>query len=160
LVSASVNRGAGTVEFYVDGKDLGGSSAVVPGFANQADVNLGRFTNSSFYFTGVMDEARIASGTRSSNWVWASWMTVTSNATWSGYSQVNPQPTLSLVASGSGPVLSWPTDAGVFTLFTTTNLLPPATWYPATNVPVQTNGQWQVPLGTNLTASQFYRLQQ
>jgi hypothetical protein len=160
LVSAAVNRSAGKVELFVDGNDLGGSSAVVPGFANNADVNLGRFTNASFYFTGVMDEARIATGTRSSNWVWASWMTVASNTALASYSVVNPRPTLSMVPSGNGPLLSWPTNAGVFALFTTTNLLPPPAWVPATNVPMQTNGQWQVSLGTNLAGSQFYRLQQ
>jgi len=159
LVSTSVNRSAGTVEFFVDGTDLGSSSLVVSGFANQADVNLGRFTNSSFYFNGTMDEARIANGTRSSNWVRASWMTVVSNTTFASYSVVNPRPTLSISVSGSDPFLSWSTDAGVFTLFTATNLMPPVAWVPATNVPVQSNGQWQVPLGTAATDSQFYRLQ-
>jgi len=132
----------------------------VTGFANQADVNLGRFTNSSLYFNGTVDEARIASGTRSSNWVWATWMTVVSNSTFSSYSAVNPRPTLSIISTPAGPTLTWPTNAGVFTLFSTTNLTPPATWAPATNVPVQTNGLWQVPLGSNTVGNQFFRLQQ
>jgi hypothetical protein len=160
LVSTAVNRSAGKVEFFVDGNDLGGSSAVVPGFANNADINLGRFTNATLYFTGAMDEARIASGTRSSNWVWASWMTVASNTALTSYSVVNPRPTLSMDSSSNGPVLSWPTNAGVFTLFTTTDLVSPPAWVPATNVPVQSNGQWQVSLGTNIDGNQFYRLQQ
>ena len=52
LLSASVNRTAGTVEFFLDGADLQ-SGAVITGFGNQADVNLGRFTNASFYFHGL-----------------------------------------------------------------------------------------------------------
>jgi hypothetical protein len=160
LLSASVNRTNGTVELFVDGNDLGGSSAVVPGFANAVEVNLGRFTNGAFYFNGTIDEARIAAGARSSNWVWASWITVASNTTLAAYSEVNPRPTLSLVPSDNGPLLTWPTNAGVFTLFAATNLIAPVMWFAATNVPLQANGQWQVALGTNIEGSQFYRLQQ
>jgi len=88
LLTAAVNRSQGNVEFYVDGTDVGGSSSVVTDFPNQATVNLGRFTNNSFYFNGILDEARIGVGACSSNWVWASWMTVASNATFAAGSAV------------------------------------------------------------------------
>jgi hypothetical protein len=62
LLTASVNRTNESVEFFVDGADLG-PGAVVNDFANDADLNLGRFTNGFFHFNGVMDEARIQTGT-------------------------------------------------------------------------------------------------
>jgi hypothetical protein len=40
-------------------------------------------TNSSRYFNGSIDEVRVSSVWRSVNWVWASWMTVASNAQFS-----------------------------------------------------------------------------
>ena len=56
-------------------------------------------------------------------------------------------------------VLTWPPDAGNYSLYATTNLVPGATWTPTTNVPVFSEGQWVVtiPVGTN--RAQFYRLQ-
>ncbi len=159
LLAVSVNRTAGTVEFYLDGADLQ-SGTVIPGFANQADVNLGRFTNSSFYFNGSMDEARIASGIRSSNWVWASWMTVASNPAFASYSAVTQQsPSLSIAGGQSGLSLTWPTPGVGFSLYSATNLAPPVSWRRATNQPMLVNTQWEVTLPANTHAAQFYRLQ-
>lgn len=161
LLTASVSRTNGTVEFFVDGNDLGGSSSVVTGLANQADVNLGRFTNADFYFKGVMDEARIAAGTRSSNWVWASWATVAANTSLESYSAVVQQlPALLFSLSSGGGMLSWPAYGVGFALYTTTNLSPPVTWTPATNQPVLVSNQWQVALPALSEPSRFYRLQQ
>jgi hypothetical protein len=159
-VAASVNRTRGTVEFNVDGADLGGSSSVVTGFANQAMINLGRFTNSTFYFNGVMDEARIAAGTCSSNWVWASWMTVASNTAFATATAVTRQlPTLSLTSGAGGTVLSWLASGVGFVLCTATNLTPPATWSQVTNQPALVNSQWQVALPPDNSAVHFYHLQ-
>lgn len=159
LLSASVNRAGGTVEFFLDGADLQ-SGPVVTGFTKQADVNLGRFTNASFYFNGSMDEARIASGTRSSNWVWASWMTVVSNAVLATYSSVTQsRPVVSLTGGPGGFSLSWPTPGVGFSLYTTTNLAPSALWTLTTNQALLLSTHWQIdlPAGTNLT--RYYRLQ-
>lgn len=52
---------------------------------NQAAMNLARFTSGNFYSKGMIDEARIESVTRSSNWVWATWMTVASNTALASY---------------------------------------------------------------------------
>jgi hypothetical protein len=165
LLSASVNRTAGTVEFFLDGAYLQ-SGAVITGFANQADVNLGRFTNASFYFHGSMDEARIASGTCSSNWVWASWMTVASNSVFTSYSSVTQQPSapvqppaLSISAAGDQLLLDYPTNAGTFPLYSATNLSPPVTWTLTSNQPLLISTQWQLTLPVGTNPAGYYRLQ-
>ena len=158
LLTAVVDRTGGAAHLYVDGTDATQSGPVQTDFPIQSDVNLGRFTNGSFYFNGAMDEVRIANGARSSNWVWASWMNVVSNTTFASYSAINPRPLLSAAISASGPALTWPASAGIFTLYFATNLTPPVTWMPATNSPVFVNGQWQVMPGAG-GGSVFYRLQ-
>ena len=160
LLTASVNRTKGSVEFYVDGADLGGSSSVVTSFPSQATVNLGRFTNSAFYFNGILDEARIGVGACSSNWVWASWMTVASNTAFAAPSSVMRQsPTLGLAAGAGGPVLSWPASGVGFALYTATNLIPSVVWTLVTNAPALVNNQWQIPLSRDGSAACFCRLQ-
>jgi len=80
-------------------------------FINQADLNLGRFTNGFFYFTGTLDEARIQAGTNSPNYIWASWMTVTQNPAFVNYSPVSssavPSVTLNFQVSGGKLILTW-----------------------------------------------------
>jgi len=159
LLCASVNRAGGTVDLSLDGTHVQ-SGAVINDFVNQADVNLGRFTNSSFYFNGSMDEARIAAGTRSSNWIWASWMTVVSNTALASYSSVTQQPpVVSLTNARSGFFLSWPMPGVGFSLYAATNLTPPALWTLTTNQPLLVNTQWQVALPAGTNAARFYRLQ-
>jgi hypothetical protein len=159
LLSVAVDRTAGTAESYMDGTDLQSSSSIIKTFANNADLNLGRFTNANFYFTGVLDEARIQTGTVSSNWVWANWMTVASNATFESYSTVTQQsPALAASSTGTGLVLQWPGTGVGFALYTTTNLGPSAIWTLATNQAALVNGQWQVSVPDQSAASRFYRL--
>jgi len=160
LVTAAINRTAGTVEFYVDGTDLGGSTAVVTDFATLADVNLGRFTNSSFYFDGAMDEARVQSGVASADWVWASWMTVASNSVLLTYAAVTQQPpSLSITASANGLQGSWPASGVGYQLYITSNLVPPVAWVATTNQPMLSNNEWQIALPVNGNGPLFYRLQ-
>jgi hypothetical protein len=157
LITAAIDRSAGQAQLFIDGRNITQSGLAWTSFANTSDLNLGRTTNSGFYFKGTMDEARIESVTRSSNWIWASWMTVASNTTWTAYSEINPQPLLSLNAG----VLTWPVDAGAFTLYTTTNLAAATIWIPVTNpLPVMSNGNWQVNLPVDGTAGRFFRLQE
>jgi len=75
-VTAAVDRVGGTARLYVDGIDHTQSSAVQPDMEYQATVNIGRFTNGTLYFKGVLDEVRIEAWMASSNWVWASAMAV------------------------------------------------------------------------------------
>lgn len=159
LLSVAINRSAGIADFYIDGTYLQSSSSIVKTFANNADLNLGRFTNNNFYFTGLMDEARIQAGTVSSNWVWANWMTVASNSTFESYSPLIQQsPALSVSLKGNALELQWPASAVGFALYATTNLVP-AFWTLMTNLPTLQNGRWQISVLADTTISRFYRLQ-
>ena len=157
LVSAAVDRTSGVVTFYVDGSNVG-NGAIVTDFVNNADLNFGRFTNSFYYFTGTMDEARIQSGLANSNWVWASWMTVASNSTFANYTAANRQCPALVVDNNAGSTsVSWPASGVGFTLYSTTNINPPVIWTVATNQPALTNNQWQISLPADAT-QRFYRL--
>ncbi len=160
LVSAEVNRTNGTVAYYVDGTAVGGGAAATD-FINNADLNLGRFTNGSFPFKGTMDEARIQSGNPSSNWIWASWMTVASNTVLANYSTlIRPQPALAITGeTANGLLLTWPESAAGYGLFSAPNLTPPVVWSPVTNTPVWVNNQWQLTLPPGGATGRFYRLQ-
>ncbi|HLX70543.1 MAG TPA: DUF2341 domain-containing protein, partial [Verrucomicrobiae bacterium] len=160
-VTAVVDENATTAHLYVDGVDYTQNSSVNGSFPNQAGVNLGRFTNNTFYFKGAMDEVRIESGTRDSNWVWAAWMNVVSNTTLANYTGITQAaPALSIGGSpDGGTVLTWPASGVGFTLYTATNLTPPITWTPATNQPAFSNNQWQMTLPPDQTTSRYYRLQ-
>ena len=75
-----------------------------------------------------------------------------------------PPPQLTITASDTNAILTWPTnDAGFsysgYTLQSTTNLVSPAVWAPVVPGPVVVNGQLTVtnPLSG---AQQFYRLTQ
>lgn len=160
-VTAVVDDNAATAHLYVDGVDYTQSSSVDTAFPTQSGVNLGRFTNSTFWFKGAMDEVRIESGTRSSNWVWAAWMNVVSNTTLANYTGIaRVSPALSIGGDGNGnTVLTWPSSGVGFTVYTATNLTPPIAWTPATSQPVLTNNQWQITLPSDQAAAHYYRLQ-
>ena len=114
LVTAEINRTNDTAVFYVDGAavPIVSGNPLVQTFVTNADLNLGRFTNNSLYFNGDMDEARIHAGNESSNWVWASYMTVASNTVFSAYSSVTNlvgQPVrITIQVSGQSVILTWP----------------------------------------------------
>lgn len=115
LVTAAVNRSAATIQFYVDGNPEAASSGVTSDFPTNADMNLGRFTGGSFPLDGMMEEARIHAGIDDSNWVWADYMTVASNSVFTAYSSVTNiitlPITLTIRASGTNVILSWPAGA-------------------------------------------------
>lgn len=160
-ITAVIDENAATAHLYVDGQDCTQSSSIDGSFPNQAGVNLGRFTNSTFFFKGAMDEVRVESGTRDSNWVWAAWMNVVSNTTLENYTGITQAtPALSIGQSDSGgTVLTWPSSGVGFTLYTATNLTPPVAWVPSTNQPAFSNNQWQIILPPDQAPSRFYRLQ-
>lgn len=153
LVTSAINRTTGTCQFYVDGnpEPLGaGSSGVSTDFPTNTDMNLGRFNNGSFPLTGLMNEARIHGGIDDSNWVWADYMTVQSNAVFSVYSSVsNTIPTtitLTIKPSGNNVILNWNTG----TLQSAGQLSGPYN-----NVPGATSPYTNTATG----AQQFYRVQ-
>lgn len=117
---AVVNRAGGSAQLYVDGALIAASGTVLTDFNTNQDVRLGEFQGNAFPFNGLMDEARIQSGLSSSNWVWASYMTVAANSAFENYSAVSyPVVTLSIQYSGGNLILAWPVgtlqSAGVVT---------------------------------------------
>ena len=164
LVTAAINRSAATVALYVDGASapIVSGGPLVSDFINNADLNFGRFTNSSLYFKGAMDEARIYSGIEDSNWVWASWATVASNSVLQSCSTVVRQlPALSVsdVAIGGNASFVWPASGVGYTLYTATNLSAPISWTPCPVQPSWTNNQWQITLPVGNSSGRYYRLQ-
>jgi hypothetical protein len=159
-LAVSVDRTNGTADFFVDGLQAASSSAIVPTLANHADVNLGRFTNATLWYKGMMDEVRIENGARSSNWVWASSMTVASNAGFSASSAViRPSPVLSVATATGQLSLSWPASGVGFGLYTATNVISPVAWSPVTNQPSLVGAQWQVGVPLAPEVARFFRLQ-
>ena len=159
LLTATVDGVANVAHLYVDGADATPSGGgVYPGFARANHLDLGRLLGGTSYFNGLLDEVRVASGVQSPDWIWASWLNVAAKNTFASYSSINPQPLLSLRGSGNDLVLSWPQDAGPFTLYSATNLVPPVEWSPVTNAPAVVNGLWQATL-PRTGPRYFYRLQ-
>jgi hypothetical protein len=157
-LAAAVSRTNGSVQMYVDGVSVADGTGVTD-FINTTGLDLGRFTNSNFYFDGSLDEARIANGVCSSNWIWATWMNAASNRLFNSSSVVNPAPSLLYTTAGGGESLTWSQASGVFTVYTATNLGPSASWSPVTNAPNFANGEWQLPVTPSANGAQFYRLQ-
>jgi hypothetical protein len=106
-IACVVDGTGGTADFYVDGTDCTVTNSVLPTFVNQAGFNLGRFTNSYYYFKGGMDEARIENGVRSPAWIWASWATVADSAFATYGTIAPPAVTLQYQRISGQPVLTW-----------------------------------------------------
>ena len=107
----------------------------------------------------MIDEARVESVGRSSNWVWATWMTVASNSALASYEGVVRQPlALSIAGTGAEKLLCWPAAGVGAALYTGTNLAPP-NWTAVTSQPVLVNTQWQITLPTESSQTRFYQLQ-
>jgi Concanavalin A-like lectin/glucanases superfamily/Domain of unknown function (DUF2341) len=159
-ITAVVDRAGSAARLYLDGTDLTQTATIRADFNNEAAVNLARFTSGNFYWKGMIDEARIESVARSSNWVWATWMTVASNTALASYSSVIRQPlVLSIAGTGAETLVCWPASGVGAGLYTGTNLAPPITWTAVTNHPVLMNTQWQNTLPTDSSQARFYQLQ-
>ena len=137
FVTATINRGAGTAALYVDGS-LATSGGVRTDFPTNNDMQLGRFTGGAFAMNGGIDEARIHGGIESSNWVWASWMTVQQTTNLEHYSAISttvtnsPTPvSISTHFAGGNLTLSGTggSAGGTYYIVGTSNLtLPLAQW--------------------------------
>jgi len=68
-----------------------------------------------------------------------------------------PLPTLSVSATSNTLTLSWPDWANDWLLRSATNLTPPITWWPVTNTPVSSNGQFIATLPFRYN-TEFFRL--
>jgi len=67
---------------------------------------------------------------------------------------IEPNP----VGDGSA-LLSWPSSSGLFDLYTTVDLTPPASWIRATNAPTLASGTWTATVSSTDNQTRFYRLQ-
>jgi len=103
-VAAVIDRSANTAGLYVDGALRTESSGIRNDFNTVGDINLGRLTDGSFPFKGIIDEARIESTLRSSNWIWAVWMTIASNAVWQSYGALSDPATTNIDLISTGAV--------------------------------------------------------
>ncbi|HVM46736.1 MAG TPA: DUF2341 domain-containing protein [Candidatus Acidoferrum sp.] len=110
LLESAMSQTNGGLQIYLDGQPISLASGFLQsGFTNQADVNLGRFTDGSFQMHGIVDEARIRSGISSSNWVWADYMTVAQNSTLQEYSSVfSSLVVITASVVNAQVVLTWP----------------------------------------------------
>ena len=73
-LAAVVDRSGGTANLYVDGVDKTSVNSVKTAFATNQTVYLGTFPPpnvTQYPFHGVLDEMRVDTVARSSNWVWA-----------------------------------------------------------------------------------------
>jgi hypothetical protein len=114
LVTATVDTTANTARVFVDGTDVTtGKTNILADFSKTNNIILGVASDGFFSFEGTMDEARVENGTRSPNWIWASWATVSTNANFATYSAVNSSaivsPTLGFSVSGGNVQLNWTT---------------------------------------------------
>ena len=162
-VAAVIDRIAGKAKLFVDGKERTLTEDVRIGFQNQAVTMLGRFTNSpissAYPFKGLMDEVRIETDTRSSNWIWATWMNVASNSTFLTYSSVMQQtPSITAALINSNITVRWPSHGTTFNLYTTTNLSPPTVWSPVTNQATLVSNEWSLTLPLAVGTNRFYQL--
>ena len=149
-----------TGRLYVDGVDRTQSSSVYSAFATINDLQLGEMLNGSSRFHGTMDEARLETQARSSNWVWASYLAVASNATFATRSTIIRQaPPLSITTTVAGLLLAWAGSSIGFSLYSATNLTPPVLWDRLTNSSALINGEWQALVATNNARTRFFRLQ-
>jgi hypothetical protein len=123
-------------------------------------LRVGSHLSNGCYVDGALDEARIENGTRSANWVWATYMNAISNTAFASYATVTQQvPSLSVASMAGGLILSWPASGVGFAVGTATNLTPPVLWTPFTSSPSLINSQWQLVLPTDSSSTRFYRLQ-
>lgn len=79
-VAATVNTNTARASLYVDGVKVVNSANVGAIDGNRV-MFMGRYADNNAGYSGLLDEVRIESLERSSNWVWAAWMNTASNAT-------------------------------------------------------------------------------
>jgi len=97
LLSGAMDGVNGAVHVYVDGVDQTINATVDSAFQATNYVRFGSLLTGlpgasgagGSYLDGSLDETRIHGGIESSNWVWASWMTVQQNSNLANYSAVS-----------------------------------------------------------------------
>lgn len=160
-VAVVVHRPAGTARLFVDGTDRTSAGTARPDFSVTRPVTLGSFAEHIYGFRGLLDEVRIETEPRSEAWLWASWMTVASNATWTTYAPVvREQPPLSLRLTGGSLSLRWPASGVGYALYAAPHITAPIPWARVTNAAVLNGSEWQLVLPTPDSGARFYQLQE
>lgn len=92
-VAASVvtNGSVYVASLYVDGVRYVNGTSIGTVDPNRT-VYMGSFSDGQARYTGLMDEVRIDSQARSSNWIWACWANTVSNGTFSSYGSIEAIP--------------------------------------------------------------------
>jgi hypothetical protein len=159
-VVAVVDKVAASAHLYVDGIDETQSSWVQSDFASEAELNLGRFSDGSYYFKGVMDEIRIEQALRPADWIWADWMVVAQNRSLIEYAAATLQPVLlSVTSSKTVAEVRWAASGVGLALYGATNLAFPTFWTRVTNLSSLAAGEWKVVLPPTTMGTRFLRLQ-
>jgi hypothetical protein len=83
LTAAENSSGAATI--YKNGSQATSGSTAVPSNVTRVNNYIGKSNWGDALYGGMMDEVRIESVARSSNWVWACWMNMASNHVFNKY---------------------------------------------------------------------------
>lgn len=120
--------GSGSVKtkrLFINGTVAVESTNVTGSIIDNAEpLMIGARTNPAAYWGGIIDEVRISSVARSTNWVWAEFQNSGSNSVFNGYGAVQGGPEMAVlgtnlgeIAAGSGsPSSALGTDFGPVTL--------------------------------------------
>lgn len=159
-VAAVVDQASASVRLYVDGVDQTQSNTLQPDFNSHGELDLGRFTNSAYYFRGAMDEVRIEAGVRTTDWMWTCWSTVARNSLLASYAQAAVEPaTLSLSLLPASIIATWAGSGVGLALYSATNLAAPVLWQRVTNLPSLTGPQWQLAVPIDTNSPHYFRLE-
>jgi hypothetical protein len=161
-VAVTLDRTAGKSKLYVDGIDRTSTEDIRTDLANQTRLLLGCFTNTpianAYPFKGVLDEVRIETEIRSSNWIWAAAQNVGTNSGFLSYAgAVQQTPIASASISNNNLALRWGAHAVGFNLYSTTNLSSPVIWTLVTNSAIASGNELEVTLPL-LESNRFYQL--
>ena len=86
-VAAVVNAAGSTASLYVDGVNCRNNGPIGAVDSNRT-VFIGSFNDGQARHVGLLDELRIDSLERSSNWIWATWFNAASNQTFTAFGPV------------------------------------------------------------------------
>jgi hypothetical protein len=159
LLAATVNRTNGVAHLFVNGVEQTALSAIRADFVTDAELRLGEFTNGAFPLRGAVDEARVARGEQSADWLQASYAAVADPAFTTNSVTPAALPVITTQRPANGWQLAWPGYAHYFRLYAATNLTPPVTWLPTTNAVLLVGDIWQTTVPILQTGRAFFRLQ-
>lgn len=158
-LAVTVDRGAGEARVFVNGVERTISTSALTDFGVQKPLLLGCFGDRLYPFKGVLDEARIETQSRSSNWIWASWMTMASNATFTACEPViRERPQLQATSVAGSLRLAWPASGVGYSLYSATSLVA-AAWTLVTNRALLEGLSWSMSLASDSEPARYFRLQ-